>query len=244
MTTLMNAALAFAAKGISVFPCKNTPKNEKTHKAPLTKNGFKDATTDPAQIKTWFTKWPNALIGVERLIVIDLDKHPGKPDGHLVVPDWRELSPVIFETWRQGHHLVFALDETVASGTHPDFPGVELRAAGWYTIAPPSEGYKWYKGNLDDLANLPPLPDRFRGWSGNHRPRTTSKARGKVDLSPMPESLTALIAKNPVHQPEIVAEADAWLALLKRAYDILPNDDSRGMSGQSGERRFTTRPAA
>ena len=56
---------------------QNTPKNEETHKAPLTKNRFKDATTDPAQIKTWFTKWPNALIGVERLIVIDLDKHPG-----------------------------------------------------------------------------------------------------------------------------------------------------------------------
>ena len=186
---------------------------------------IKDATTDPEQITAWFTKWPNALIGVEKMIVIDLDKHPGKPDGHLAVPDWRELSPVIFETWREGHHLVFAWDETIASASHPDFPGVELRAVGWYTIVPPSEGYNWFKGSLADLANLPPLPDRFRGWSGNRRPGTSSKPKRKVALKPIHDSLAKLVAANPVHQPEVVAEAEAWHALLKRAYDVIPNDD-------------------
>lgn len=33
-------------------------------KAPLTDHGFKDASPDPEQISAWWTRWPNANIGV------------------------------------------------------------------------------------------------------------------------------------------------------------------------------------
>lgn len=60
MTTnlLLTAALRYAERGLPVFPCKPGKK------VPLTAHGFKDATTDPAVIKTWWKKHPKANIGV------------------------------------------------------------------------------------------------------------------------------------------------------------------------------------
>ena len=52
------AALEYAEKGIPVFPL--VP-NEKT---PLTKNGFKDATTDLSVINRLWDKTPDANIGI------------------------------------------------------------------------------------------------------------------------------------------------------------------------------------
>jgi hypothetical protein len=45
-------------------------------KAPMTVNGHLSATMDPDQIKLWWTKWPNAVIGArvpDNCIVIDID---------------------------------------------------------------------------------------------------------------------------------------------------------------------------
>src|SRR3954447_9601000 len=55
--TPLQIALDYAAEGTPVFPCNN-------EKAPLTKNGFQDATVDADQIERWWRKHPNALIGV------------------------------------------------------------------------------------------------------------------------------------------------------------------------------------
>jgi hypothetical protein len=52
------AALDLASKGLPVFPCR------KENKAPYTDHGFKEASTDPATIAEWWTRWPDALIGV------------------------------------------------------------------------------------------------------------------------------------------------------------------------------------
>jgi hypothetical protein len=54
---VMTAALAYAASGIPVFPCHPVTKR------PLTKRGFKDATTDPATNRRWWSLRPDALIG-------------------------------------------------------------------------------------------------------------------------------------------------------------------------------------
>lgn len=75
--TMMNAALDLAAAGWHVFPCyESGPQN----KSPRTSSGFKDATTDPDQIRQWWTKWPNALIAIaipEGMTVFDVDPRNG-----------------------------------------------------------------------------------------------------------------------------------------------------------------------
>jgi len=53
-----------------VFPCAPGTKR------PLTERGFLDATKDPAQIKRWWVKTPNANVAIATagLIVIDVDR--------------------------------------------------------------------------------------------------------------------------------------------------------------------------
>jgi hypothetical protein len=57
----MNAAavaLGYAEAGWPVFPCHPETK------APLTENGFKDATTNELQIRRWWSRNPKAMVGV------------------------------------------------------------------------------------------------------------------------------------------------------------------------------------
>src|SRR5262245_29847319 len=73
----LEAALEYARLGIPVFPCNPLDKK------PLTPNGFKDATTNEAQIRAWWTRWPNAMLGAATvptsgMWVMDLDLDPTK----------------------------------------------------------------------------------------------------------------------------------------------------------------------
>ena len=58
MTNMWTEALKLARKGLPVFPCRAEDK------APLTPHGFKGAAADPDIIHGWWTRWPEALIGV------------------------------------------------------------------------------------------------------------------------------------------------------------------------------------
>src|SRR5215212_4795841 len=73
MTNLMEAALSYAAKGISVFPCK--PRS----KVPATAHGFKDATRDEGTIRGWWEENPRYNVAIRtgkesNLVVLDVDK--------------------------------------------------------------------------------------------------------------------------------------------------------------------------
>ena len=70
--TELDAALDYARNGIPIFPANPLDKK------PLTANGFKDATTDEAQIRAWWLKWPNAMLAAPTgstsgFWVVDLD---------------------------------------------------------------------------------------------------------------------------------------------------------------------------
>jgi hypothetical protein len=150
----LDAALDYAQNNIPVFP--TNPLDKK----PLTANDFKDATTDEAQIRAWWLKWPNAMIAAptgsaSAMWVVDLDLDPGKNiDGaatlaqigakHGGIP--KTLTAI---TPRGGRHLIFTWDTTWnASKSDPCVsihnsagrigPGIDVRGEGGYVCLPPS----------------------------------------------------------------------------------------------------------
>ena len=77
---MLKAALAYARRGVPVFPC------ELGAKRPLTRNGHWDATKDPHAIGRWWKRWPSANVGVPTgkesgIVVLDVDVTTGGPES-------------------------------------------------------------------------------------------------------------------------------------------------------------------
>ncbi|HEV7658819.1 MAG TPA: phage/plasmid primase, P4 family [Allosphingosinicella sp.] len=99
---LLDAALAYAARGWPVFPC--SPKDKRpllpkdvdpaTNKPIPNSGGLVKASTDPDQIRGWWKRWPKALIAIAtghatldagglRLFVVDFDPREDKDTGEV-----------------------------------------------------------------------------------------------------------------------------------------------------------------
>src|SRR6266568_8600113 len=72
-------ALAYAWYGWPVFPCKPGSKE------PATRHGFRDATTDPNQIRQWWQTLPRANLAIATGSpgpdVLDVDRHGSPGNG-------------------------------------------------------------------------------------------------------------------------------------------------------------------
>jgi hypothetical protein len=69
----LEAALDHAARGFAVFPLRTNAK------IPRFEGWQAAATSDPAQIRQWWSQWPRANIGIltTRLLVVDIDPRNG-----------------------------------------------------------------------------------------------------------------------------------------------------------------------
>jgi len=113
-------------------------------KAPLTEHGFKDATTDPDVIRSWWRQWPDANLAVATGApgpdVLDIDV---KPDGS----GWAALSRLKRAGLLTGARM---LVRTPRGGAHIYFRGtgqgcgalprhhLDWKSRGGYVILPPS----------------------------------------------------------------------------------------------------------
>lgn len=154
----LNQALELAARGIPVFPCLeiDRPDLKKERKAPYTRRGFKDATTNPLQIDAWWRNFPGALVGVPTglasgLLILDAD-----PNG----AEWyAEHLPKLragrIHVTQRGHHVVYACpDPAPRSSTSKIAPGIDVRGEGGYAIWWPAEGLAAV-GELDEIGPPP-----------------------------------------------------------------------------------------
>lgn len=161
--SMYHAAIDYIKRGLAVFPL------EEKGKRPKTRNGFKDATTDAAQVKAWWQQWPNANIGIATgkrsggIFVIDLDIDEDKGiDGYHTLEDWQRENGKFPETWtaitgRGGYHLYFHSNSEIKNRAGI-IDGVDVRGDGGYVVAPPSihsngNRYEWeYDPEGFDLA--------------------------------------------------------------------------------------------
>ncbi len=147
---LLEAALAYASDGKRVFPLK--PRD----KVPATAHGLKDATTDEATIREWWTRTPDANIGFATgngVAVVDIDDlGPWTDlleDANAPVPD---TSRVITS---RGFQLYFRTDAPIRNSAGKLRPGIDIRGDGGYVVLPPSvhpDGtvYRWEKNGVPD----------------------------------------------------------------------------------------------
>ncbi|QRY51808.1 bifunctional DNA primase/polymerase [Mycolicibacterium septicum] len=114
-------------------------------KRPMTKNGLKDATTDPEQVQAWWQRWPEANIGGvtgRQFSVLDIDG----PQGF---ESLRQLDPGIFpeihgkaNTPRGQHWYMKSTGDGNRAGIRP---GLDFRGIGGYVLLPVSRiGFKQY----------------------------------------------------------------------------------------------------
>jgi hypothetical protein len=153
---LLDAALAYAARGWRVFPC-HTPTTtgcschkkdcKDIGKHPRTYHGLKDATTDEATIQRWWKMWPQANIGIATgtgsgLVVLDHDSY--KEGGDTSLEELEQSYSALPGTVQQltgggGVQYFFQHPGTrVKNGVQTLGAGLDIRGDGGYVIVPPS----------------------------------------------------------------------------------------------------------
>ena len=140
--TLSEAALGHAGMGLSVLPLRERGKS------PITLQGVKDAATDPEQIRRWWSRWPEANIGLAvppGYLVLDLDDPEAL--GRLRARDL-SLPTTATATTGRGQHFWYATGGVEVRNRVALLPGIDVRAPGGYVVAPPSihpsgARYRW-----------------------------------------------------------------------------------------------------
>jgi putative DNA primase/helicase len=187
--TMLDAALEYASHGWPVFPLAP---NAKT---PLTAHGFKDATTDEAQIRVWWTETPDANIGtptglVTRRSVVDEDNKPWKgAAGSKTMDVLTTIHGALPETlsqttWSGGRQTIFVYHPEAVNSAHSYGEFVDGRNDGGYIAIPPShvvEGDRegTYAWNSDPFTTpLAPMPDWLveRARGGPYTPEKAGRA--------------------------------------------------------------------
>lgn len=149
---LLDAAIDYASKGLAVFPLK--PRE----KAPITAHGVHEATTNFDQINKWWSRYPNANIGIAcgkisgGLLVVDVDRKPNGVDGLDSLNEWERENGELPETVRSitgtdGSHLLYRINGAGKNRVNL-LAGVDIRSDGGYIVAPPSihpngRTYQW-----------------------------------------------------------------------------------------------------
>lgn len=148
--TLLGSALWYAGQGLPVFPC--APRQ----KRPTTRNGLKDATTDPEQIKTWWRQTPAANIAAPTGVLFDVIDVDGPQGVATIAPHLHRIRPLTTGTVSTprpgGLHYYLPPDPKRRNGAGQG-PGVDWRGTGGYVLLPPSitdehgEGltYRWLR---------------------------------------------------------------------------------------------------
>jgi hypothetical protein len=174
-------AFKLAQQGISVFPCGED-------KRPLTLHGFKDATTKPDVVHEWWTRWPDALIGVPTgitFVVLDIDLQ------HVEAQAWYDKERPRLPLTRAhltrsgGRHLLFQPDARVRCTTGKIARHIDTRGVHGYAIWWPACGLEVLHGEALALvpdwiikALKPPITAMQRPL---RQVRTSAQARRLVD---------------------------------------------------------------
>ncbi len=144
ITCALDEALNYANMGLAVFPLQPGTKR------PVTAHGVKDATTDPVVITEWWTRTPDAGIGLaaraERVgdpCFLEFDQQPWLPawakESNQPMPQTRQHK----SGGKEAPHYIFTHTEkslalSNCDGSTNGHEWFSFRADNRYIVAPPS----------------------------------------------------------------------------------------------------------
>lgn len=177
MKTLYDFAQYYISRGWRVFPLRPADKIPMSNKAMgIGENepgGCLVATTDPAMVKDWWTRWPNANIGIatgkaSNLVAVDVDVKSGGEESLLALKaeygrDFTETIQAM--TGGGGRHLLYAYPAgaEIHNSASKLAQGIDVRGEGGYIAAAPSMhpsgvAYQWdyeARPSITPLASMP-----------------------------------------------------------------------------------------
>ena len=149
--------------GFKFFPCR-------VDKTPDTPGSWQDPENHITLQQAQEYQYIGRIIGAwipENIVVVDIDRHPGKPDGLESLNDISEKhhipldyigTTLVCQTGGGGFHLLFTVEREFRQGVNKA-PGIDLKTHKGYIIAPGSPGYK----ALNDFEPSP-LPEQWEAW--------------------------------------------------------------------------------
>lgn len=220
-----------AAKNIPVFPCG-------ANKAPLTPNGFRDASTDPKKVRAFFTENPDALIGMPTgaasgLSVLDIDKKDGKQGLEWLKINEQRLPPTkSVKTRSGGVHLFFRHAAGLRSSAGSIANGVDIRGDAGYVIY-------WQAHGGRVLRN--PEPAAFPTWLlvealRNQNSASDGETAVERRLPPSAAAVVALLERLP-NGPDV--PRDVYIEVMSGASGCIAALRDKDLLADGDEERIT-----
>ena len=178
---LMRLALCYIQLGWAVIPLHTSSNGHcscgnsnctSVAKHPRTRSGSKDASQDAMQICDWWTRWPDANIGIATgkssdLLVVDIDPRHG---GDTSWQNWLGRNPITptltVRTGGNGEHLYFKCPSEKLTNRSGLLPGVDIRGEGGYVVAPGSvhaSGTEYHWQGCFSSTAIAEFPERLHG---------------------------------------------------------------------------------
>lgn len=168
MTTMLGEALLYAKRRVPIFPCVPLGKQ------PLTPQGFKNASCNQEQVRKWWTKWPDANIGMPTGLVgptfqtadiIDVDVRPNGNgyDTYKEMRKARYLDGVfaVVKTPSGGAHIYFQPTQNGCGRLRDRF--IDYKAVGGYVLLPPSQVVtEFYSGTYELVWKAPSFTETYQ----------------------------------------------------------------------------------
>ena len=251
----MVAALELAALGLHVVPlhtprpggctCGRANCGRNTGKHPRLREWEKRASKDPAVIRGWWKRWPEANVGVKTgpasgVIVVDVDPERG---GEETLRSFEVEKGPLPETWRSltGGNGLHVWTKHPGGELHDRVlgPGLEVRANGGQVVAPGSlhrsgRVYRWEFGfdPRSTALGVPPpwlleaLAPNGKDWEGDG------------DDPPAVERVpVGILLRNALHRAERDGRNNAgfWLACQLRDNRYSPQEGYEAVTEYAGK---------
>ena len=158
---MIRAALALAARGLQIFPCR--PRD----KQPMTANGLKSATTDQEIIRAWWQQEPDCNIAAATgpasgVFVVDVDGIEAESALRVLEATHGALPATVEVITARGRHVYFRCpQEPVRNSASKIAEHIDVRGEGGYVLCPPSihpSGRK-YCWSVDSASSFADAPD-------------------------------------------------------------------------------------